>query len=194
MKSSRELFDGTRAATRLLLKATHSPENTPIQDRFIDLLAGTSQTTDTDSQRQVVQNMIQVFESQRLVSLNTIFDLADNLEKVTKGEKLNAALAQKLAAKIAEVQLPRAALSTVEKNALSFGYWTEKHVDAQRKMNIKAAIDKDANDPEKLHDIRGQLAPVLRDTIVGLNYVHYAPPGAQILQTNPLFVRTHDFL
>jgi hypothetical protein len=29
---------------------------------------------------------------------------------------------------------------------------------------------------------------------VGLNYVHYAPPGAQILQTNPLFVRTHDFL
>ena len=24
--------------------------------------------------------------------------------------------------------------------------------------------------------------------------MHYAPPGAQILHTNPLFVRSHDFL
>jgi hypothetical protein len=38
------------------------------------------------------------------------------------------------------------------------------------------------------------LAPLLRDTLVGFNYIHYAPPGAQILLTNPLFVRTHDFL
>ena len=38
------------------------------------------------------------------------------------------------------------------------------------------------------------LAPFLRDTLVGLNYVHYAPPGAQILYTNPLFVRSHDFI
>ena len=29
---------------------------------------------------------------------------------------------------------------------------------------------------------------------MGFNYIHYAPPGAQILLTNPLFVRTHDFL
>jgi len=28
---------------------------------------------------------------------------------------------------------------------------------------------------------------------VGLNYVHYAPPGAQVLFTNPAFVRSHDF-
>jgi hypothetical protein len=38
------------------------------------------------------------------------------------------------------------------------------------------------------------LAPALRDTLVGYNYAHYAPPGAQILITNPLFVRGHDFL
>jgi hypothetical protein len=44
-----------------------------------------------------------------------------------------------------------------------------------------------------LHDLRGSLAPFLRDTLVGLNYVDYAPPGAQVLLTNPAFVRGHDF-
>ena len=41
---------------------------------------------------------------------------------------------------------------------------------------------------------RGQLTPFLRDTLVGLNYAYYEPPGAQILHVNSLFVRTHDFL
>jgi hypothetical protein len=40
---------------------------------------------------------------------------------------------------------------------------------------------------------RGQLASFLRDTLVGLNYAYYEPPGAQILHHNPLFVRSHDF-
>ena len=48
--------------------------------------------------------------------------------------------------------------------------------------------------PQKLKDLRGTLAPFLRDTLVGFNYVHYAPPGAQVLHTNPLFVRSHDFI
>ena len=38
------------------------------------------------------------------------------------------------------------------------------------------------------------MAPFLRDTLVGFNYMHYAPPGAQVLRTNPLFVRSHDFI
>ena len=29
---------------------------------------------------------------------------------------------------------------------------------------------------------------------MAFNYAHYAPPGAQILYTNPIFVRSHDFL
>jgi hypothetical protein len=192
--NNRELFDGGRNATKILLKATHLPEDASPQDRMVDLLAGSARPSDSDSHRQVVQNMIQIFEAQRLISLKTIFDLADNLENVTKGERVNSALMAKLASKIAEIQLPRAALSTVEKNALAFGYWTERHVEMQRRVNLRAAIDKAASDPEKLKDLRGQLTPFLRDTLVGLNYVHYAPPGAQILQTNPLFVRTHDFL
>ncbi len=138
--------------------------------------------------------MIRIFESQRLISLATIFELVDHLESVAKGEKVNTALINKTAARIGEIQLPRAALSSVEKNTLSFGYWSEKHIEMQRKVNLRALIDRAATDPKKLDDVRGLLAPFLRDTLVGLNYVHYAPPGAQVLYTNPLFVRSHDFI
>ena len=82
----------------------------------------------------------------------------------------------------------------MEKNALAFGYWTEKHIEEQRKLNLRALIEKAASDPAKLKDVRGYLAPFLRDTLVAYNYAHYAPPGAQVLYTNPLFVRSHDFL
>src|SRR6202035_4802064 len=47
--------------------------------------------------------------------------------------------------------------------------------------------------PAELTDARGQLAPFLRDTLVGLNYAYYEPPAAQALHNNPLLVRSHDF-
>ncbi len=193
-KNPRDIFDAGRAGVRALLAATKSPANLNVQDRMMDLVAGSSTHLESDALTQVLQDEIRIFESQRLVSLQVLFELADNLEAVAKGEKLNMALAAKLAARISEIQLPRSSLSTTEKNAMSFGYWTEKHVDNQRKLNLRAAIEKAQNDAEKLKDIRGQLAPILRDTLVGFNYIHYAPPGAQILHTNPLFVRSHDFL
>jgi hypothetical protein len=194
LQNDRELFDGGLAGVRLLLKGTHSPASIPVQDRMIDLLAGISAPNSSDTQQRMIQDVIRVFEAQRLVSLTTLIDLADNLDSVGKGEKLNTALAGRLATRITEVQLPRTAITGEEKSALAYGYWTERHVDGQRKINLRAVIDKAANDAQKLKDIRGQLAPFLRDTLVGLNYVHYAPPGAQVLLTNPLFVRSHDFI
>ena len=68
---------------------------------------------------------------------------------------------------------------------MGFGYWTDKHVDAERKLNLRAAIEKAAGSAEKLSDVRGLLAPILRDTLVGFNYAYYAPPGAQILYHQP---------
>ncbi len=47
--------------------------------------------------------------------------------------------------------------------------------------------------PAQLEAARARLAPFLRDTLVGLNYAYYEPPGAQVLHSNPLFVRSHDF-
>ena len=161
---------------------------------MIDLLAGAADPSDADSHTQMVEEMIRFFEAQRLISLKTIFDLSDHLDAVAKGAKADPALIAKTAARISEIQLPRTGLSGAEKNALAFGYWSERHIENQRKVNLRALTDKAASDPKKLEDVHGILAPFLRDTLVGLNYIHYAPPGAQILKTNPLFVRSHDFI
>jgi hypothetical protein len=192
--SERDVFDGGRNGVRVLLKAAHSADNAQPHDRMIDLLAGTGAANSSDAHQQVVEDMIRVFEAQRLVPLNTLFELADNLESVARGEKLNTALAARLASRISEIQLPRSALSSTEKSSLAFGYWTDRHIDAQRKLNLRASIEKGASDAQKLRELRGTLAPFLRDTLVGFNYIHYAPPGAQVLHTNPLFVRSHDFI
>jgi hypothetical protein len=193
-KNERDIFEAGREGGKTLLAATHSPAGASPQDRMIDLLAGTSESDNSDAHNQLVEDMIRIFETQRLISLTDIFGLVDQLEGLAKGEKVNAALVNKTAARISEIQLPRVALSGAEKNALSFGYWSERHVEAQRKLNIRAIIDRAATDPKKLDDVRGLMAPFLRDTLVGLNYLHYAPPGAQVLYTNPLFVRSHDFI
>jgi len=111
-----------------------------------------------------------------------------------KGEKLNTALVNRLASRIAEIPLPRASLSSTEKNAMGFGYWTDRHIEAERKINVRSAVEKAAGDVEKVKEVRGLLAPLLRDTLLAFNYAHYAPPGAQVLYTNSVFVRSHDFL
>lgn len=194
VRRERELFDAGRNGVNLILKAAGAPANASAQDAMMDLIAGAMHASDTDTATQVVQDMVRIFEAQRLISLNTLFELADNLENVASGGKLDAALVKKLSSRIAEIQAPRASLSTVERNSLAFGYWAEKHIENERKANITASIEKAGSDAEKLRDVRGLLAPFLRDTLVGFNYVHYAPPGAQVLQTNPVFVRSHDFL
>src|SRR5581483_9467354 len=125
-------------------------------------------------------------------SLDDILDFANQLDAAANGAKINAALVNRLASRISEIPFPRASLSAVEKNALSFGFWTEKHVDSERKLNLKAALDKASG--EKVRDLRGLMAPFLRDTLVAYNYVHYAPPGAQVLYTNPVFLRSPEFL
>jgi hypothetical protein len=135
---------------------------------------------------------MRVLEAQHIVPLDDLLELANHLDAVARGEKLNTALINRFSARIADIPLVRASLSPVEKNALSFGYWTDKHIDAQRKLNLRTAMDKATG--EKLRDARGLLAPFLRDTLVAYTYAHYAPPGAQILYTNPVFVRSHDFL
>jgi hypothetical protein len=138
--------------------------------------------------------MMRIFEAQKLISLKTLLDLADHLDAVAKGEKFNPNLATRLTARMQELQLPRASLTGVERNAISFGYWTEKHIEAQRKISLRAILEKPGVDAGRINAARAQLAPILRDTLVGFNYLYYAPPGAQLLRTNPLFVRSHDFL
>jgi hypothetical protein len=194
VKSEDDVFDSGREGVQTLLAATNSSAGVSAQDRMLDLLAGTAQADTSDAHNQLVEDMIRIFEAQRLISLASIFDLVDHLEKLAKGEKVPSALITKTAARISEIQLPRNSLSGAENNSLSFGYWPEKHIEAERKLNLRAFIDRAGADPKKLDEVRGLMAPFLRDTLIGLNYVHYAPPGAQVLYTNPLFVRSHDFV
>ncbi len=194
IRNSRELFDAGRAGVAVLMKATGSPAGVSPQDRLMDLLAGAAPAGEDEAHTQLVQDMVRIFEAQKLVSLKTIFDLTDHLATLGKGEKLNTQLVGRLASRIGDLQAPRSGLTAVERNSFAFGYWTERHIETQRKLNLRAAVERAAGDPEKLKDIRGLLAQVMRDTLVGLNYVHYAPPGAQVLLTNPLFVRSHDFI
>lgn len=193
VKNNRELFDASRKSLTAIMQVTVATAGT-FQERMLGLLAGGSKLDDSDSRAELVQQEQRIFEAQKLLGADLIFELADNLEGVSKGEKLNAQLAARLAARVADIQLPRNAMTGAEKNSLAFGYYVDKHIDDERKLNFRALIDKAAKDPEKLKDIRGQLAGTLRDTIVGYSYIHYAPPGAQILVTNPLFVRGHDFI
>ncbi len=189
-----ELFDRTRASIDVLRKATRSPEGISVQDRFIDLVAGVTGPGESEPRQLLIQETMQLFEAQRLVSMKTLFDLADHLDELARGGRLNTALLGRLAGRISEIESPRAPLSTIEKNAMAFGYWTERHIDRQRRANIRAEIERATGNPERIRRIRNSLVPFLRDTLVGLNYLHYAPSGAQILRTNPLFVRSHDFL
>jgi len=142
----------------------------------------------------LIADLNRVLEAQKLVSLKSIFDLADMLESQAKGEKQDAAQLNKLAARASDLNLPRASLPSAERVSYAFGYWVDRHLDAERKLNFRALIDKAQGQPEKLRDVRGAMTPLFRDTLSGMLYAYYAPPGAQVLYTNPLFVRSHDFL
>src|SRR5207249_584717 len=92
IKSNRDLFDASRSGLKAVLAATGSKNETQPQGRLVDLLAGAAEPTDTESHTQIVQDMVRILEAQRIVSLDVIFALADHLEGVARGEKLNPQL------------------------------------------------------------------------------------------------------
>jgi hypothetical protein len=195
--NNRELFDASRAGVKVILAAAPAKTDATAaqpQEHMVALLSGAAESADGDIAAAIEQDFDRIFEAQHIISLDTLFQLADHLDSVGKGEKLNTALVAKIAARVAEIQLPRSSLTASEKNAMGFGYFTDKHIEAERRTNIRAAVEKAAGSAEKLKDIRGDMAPLLRDTLLAFNYAYYAPPGAQILYTNPTFVRSHDFV
>jgi hypothetical protein len=195
LKDHQELYESATAGVQVILKATHAPENLSAHDRLIDLLVGASKTEDQETQQAMIQELISLFEAQKLVQVDLIFDLENHLEAVAASkEQLNTALVNRLATRLDEVRLPYEGLSSVEKSSISFGYWAERHIQAQRRFQLRTDLQKAINNAEKVRYVKGVLAQILRDTLVGYNYIHYAPPGAQILRTNSVFVRGHDFV
>ncbi|MGD0578700.1 MAG: hypothetical protein ABSC08_07210, partial [Bryobacteraceae bacterium] len=192
-ENNRDIFDAGRAGLAGLLSACGVEPKANLQDKTLDLLAGSLSPSDPETHALLVGELNRVLEAQKLVSLKTLFDFVDRLESQARGEKSDTALLNRLAARVSDLNLPKSSLPSAERVSYAFGYWVDRHLDAERKLNLRAQIDKTQGQPEKLRDLRGLLTPLLRDTLSGLIYAYYAPPGAQVLYTNPLFVRSHDF-
>lgn len=193
-KNPRDLYDASKTSIKHLLQSAGVDEKADPQAAMLGLLAGALKPKDEETHRILVAEMQKIFDAQRLVSLKTIFDIDENLAAPSNGGKTNVALVNRLSARIVDQQPPRSSLSGAEKNAMAFGYWVDRHIENERKIIFRAILDKSAMDAVRLKEARGNLTPFLRDTLVGLAYIHYAPPGAQILFTNPHFIRSHDFL
>jgi hypothetical protein len=190
--SAPQLFDAGRNSLKQLVQAsTGKPDAS--QDEIIDLLAGPRQVS-PDGQRmhEVLANRIRsVLDAQRLVSLDTLLTLGDGLHDVARVKSEANALLP-LAGELREFEMPQPIFRNSERDQWAAGIYNNHHTEMQMKTDLTKVI-KSPTSPEQLADARGQLAPLFRDTLVGLNYAYYEPPGAQILHNNPLFVRSHDF-
>ena len=186
IRDSAAVFDSDRAGVALLLTASHAPAGDNEQDRLVDVLVGKPVA---NSQRPSSgEYFLRVFDAQRLIPLDALFAVGD---RIGKGAGENKALAnlQSQISRFEDAQSARSSLSSAERSLLSVGYWSEKHIEQEHKANLDALLK--SSDKK---DARGALTPFLRDALVGFLYAYYAPPGAQLLLTNPLFVRNHDFI
>jgi hypothetical protein len=193
ISSSTQLFDGTQKSLQeLFLAAGVKPDSS--QDDLVDLIAGPHQLT-PDGQREhtaLVARINSVMEDQRLASLDTLFALSDGLKDMSQGRG-KADILLSLAAELREFDLPRPIFTNSEKISWAPPNYTAHHAELQVRTDLTKVIEGQSSHAQ-LDAARGQLTPFLRDTLVGLNYAYYEPPGAQMLHHNPLFVRSHDFL
>lgn len=200
ISSSLQLFDAARNSLKSIVSAAAQSEDISqdrsqdrIQDRIVDLLAGpsSSQLADQRVHHALSDRMRTVMEDQRLVSLDTLFGLDDGLASLAKGNHVGDALLP-LAGELREFELPRPIFTGGEKASWSPIIYTSRHAELQVKTDLTKMI-RTPGTAAQMEAARGRLTPFLRDTLVGLNYAYYEPPGAEVLHNNPLFVRSHDF-
>jgi hypothetical protein len=190
--SSAQLFEAARTALQGTLRAAAGDANLS-QDQIVDLLAGPVHQ-DPDSQRvhQEIANRIRaVLEDQRLASLDALFGLYDGLTQAAHGSAAAASLLS-YAESLREFEMPRPIFSGNERSSWAPIIYSSRHAELQVRTDLTKILKSPAT-PSQLESARGQLTPFLRDTLVGLNYAYYEPPGAEVLHNNPLFVRSHDF-
>lgn len=192
LHSSAQIFiAGKTALAELLRAATGKPSLS--QDQILALLAGPNQTSREGQalRSEMASRMRQVLDDQRLVSLDTLLALGDGLNQLAKGKDVGESMLS-LAGELREFEMPKPLFTTRERSELASGLYSNRHTVLQMRTDLTKAI-KSPGSPAELMDAQGLLAPFLRDTLVGLNYAYYEPPGAQMLHHNPLFVRSHDF-
>src|SRR5262249_52359786 len=141
--------------------------------------------------QELAKKMTSVMDAQRLVSLDTLFELATGLDQLAEG-KANAENLLALAAQLREFELPRPIFNrTLEDIQGGREKFDVRHTTLQTRTDMQKIIK--SGTARDRTEARGRLAPFLRDTLVGLNYTYYDPPGAQMLYNNSIFVRSHDY-
>lgn len=188
VKDEAALFTAARNGTRTLLRAAGRPSASQVQEELVDLLVGPPRPSNPPVPPSPAVALLRIFDQQDLLSLDHLFALADGLAKGRPDPATVKAVRGQLA-RFAEAAGLRNSLSSEERNSLAYGYWSRRHIDEELKFNLNTEL----KNPRR-KDPRAVLAPFLRDSLVGLLYAYYAPPGAQLLLANPLFVRSHDFI
>lgn len=189
--ASTQLFDAARSSLSDEMKSAGATSIS--QEALIDLMAGPpQQSIEGQRIRQEIGGRIRnVFEDQRLVSLDTLFALGDGLAAMAQGTPAQQNMLG-LAGELREFEMPRPIFTNSEKITWAPGVYSTHHAELQIKTDLTKVI-KGGGTKTQLESARGQLSPFLRDALVGLNYAYYEPPGAQVLHNNSLFVRSHDF-
>jgi len=192
ISSQAQLFDAAQVSLRDMWQAAAGRSNLS-QAEIISLLAGPRQSNPTGQQvRQDLANRIRsVMDGQRLVSLDTLLALGNGLNELAQGKPVGDSLLP-LAGELREFEMPRPMFTSGERSEWAAGFYNTRHSSLQTRTDL-AKIIKSPGSRKELVDARGTVVPFLRDTLVGLNYAYYEPPGAQILLNNPLYVRSHDF-
>ncbi|HUJ95959.1 MAG TPA: hypothetical protein VLW84_11885 [Terriglobales bacterium] len=192
VSSNGQLFDAGQVSLQALMAAA-TGKATVSQDQIIDVLAGPHQISPEGQRmhREMTGRIRSVLDGQRLVSLDTIFVLGNGLTAMARGEAVGDSLLP-FAGELREFEMPRPIFSSGERSEWAAGIYNNRHTELQMHTDLTKLI-KSGGSHGQFEEARGQLAPFLRDTVVGLNYAYYEPPGAQMLHNNPLFVRSHDF-
>jgi hypothetical protein len=192
ISTSVELFNAARSSLGALLASAGENANLS-QDEIVDLLAGPGQQS-PDGQRvhqQLAARISAVMNDQRLVSIDTLFGLYDGLTQMAHGAAIGDSLLR-LAGDLREFEMPSPVFTESERVSWSPLVYASRHAELQVRTDLTKVIQSSGT-PSQLEAARAKLTPFLRDTLVGLNYAYYEPPGAQVLHNNPLFVRSHDF-
>jgi hypothetical protein len=195
ISSAAQLFDAGHASLAEVLRAaTGEPKIS--QDEIVDLMAGPRQTS-AEGQRihgELADRIRAVLDDQRLVSLDTLLALNDGLsamEQAATGSAMSDKLAP-LAEQLTEFQMPQPIFTRGERTEFTAGTYNNRHTELEMRTSIARVLKAPASSAQ-LEEARGQLAPFLRDTLVGFSYAYYQPPGAQALHNNSLVIRSHDF-
>ncbi len=180
------VYDAARSSLTVLLHAVSpQPPGNTLQEQWVNVLAGNLRN-DENAPPSPAAHFLTYFDAQQLIPLDALFSAGDHLGKGPVDPKVVKAFEDRLS-RLDESSQMHDAMSRDEKAAFAIGYWTEHHIDNE----LKFSFDNFGKDKK---DARGALAPFLRDTLVGFVYCYYAPAGSQVLLTNPMFVRMHDFV